>query len=224
MKAMFGYSLNYPIDTKEAVIVDVEATPTRISKEVEATRTMVARTAERLDLKPSRIAGDVAYGTGKLLGWLIGHKIVPHIPVWDKSKREDGTFSREDFGFDHDANVYVCPGGKILKTTGKVHDGNTLHYRASKLDCEVCPLKPKCCPQAPARKIPRDVNEAARDCARSARCGPRPISSPRASARKSRGCSATPSTTWPWSGSGYAACPEPRSNSTWPRPCKTSSA
>ncbi len=51
-KVMFGYSLNYLIDTKEAVIVDVEATPTRISKEVEATETMVARTAERLDLKP----------------------------------------------------------------------------------------------------------------------------------------------------------------------------
>ena len=102
-----------------------------------------------------------------MLGWLIGHKIVPHIPVWDSSKREDGTFSCDDFSFDHDANVYVCPGGKILKTTGKVHDGNTLHYRASKLDCEACPLKPKCCPKAPAHKIPRDVNEAARDDARS---------------------------------------------------------
>ena len=28
-KVMFGYSLNYLIDTKEAVIVDVEATPNR---------------------------------------------------------------------------------------------------------------------------------------------------------------------------------------------------
>jgi hypothetical protein len=80
-KVMFGYSLNYLIDTKEAVNVDVEATPTRISKEVEATETMVERTAERLDLKPSRMAGDVAYGAGKLLGWLIEHKIVPHIEV-----------------------------------------------------------------------------------------------------------------------------------------------
>ena len=55
---MFGYSLNYLIDTKEAVIVDVEATPTRISKEVAATETMVARTQERFDLKPDNIAGD----------------------------------------------------------------------------------------------------------------------------------------------------------------------
>jgi hypothetical protein len=34
---MFGYSLNYLIDMENAIIVDVEATPTRISKEVEAT-------------------------------------------------------------------------------------------------------------------------------------------------------------------------------------------
>src|SRR4029077_755965 len=40
-------------------------------------------------------------------------------------------------------------------------------YRASKLDCDVCPLKPQCCPKDPARKIPRDIHENARDIARS---------------------------------------------------------
>ena len=63
-----GYSLNYLIDTEEAIIVDVEATPTRISKEVDATETMLERTEERFNLKPERIAGDVAYGTGEMLG------------------------------------------------------------------------------------------------------------------------------------------------------------
>jgi hypothetical protein len=48
-----------------------------------------------------------------------------------------------------------------------VHEGKTLLYRASKLDCDVCPLKPRCCPKDPARKIPRDVHESARDVARS---------------------------------------------------------
>jgi hypothetical protein len=48
-----------------------------------------------------------------------------------------------------------------------VHEGKTLLYRASKLDCDVCPLKPQCCPKDPARKIPRDIHEHARDVARS---------------------------------------------------------
>ena len=76
------------------MIVDVEATPARTYDEVAATKTMIERTAERLGLKPNRLAADMAYGTGKFLGWLIGAGITPHIPVWDKSSREDGTFSR----------------------------------------------------------------------------------------------------------------------------------
>ena len=33
----------------------------------------------------------------------------PHVPVWDKSARPDGTFSRADFVFDQERNIYVCP-------------------------------------------------------------------------------------------------------------------
>jgi DDE family transposase len=82
----------------------VEATPARTYDEVAATKTMITRTEERLGLKPDRLAADTAYGTGKFLGWLIGKGIKPHIPVWDKSAREDGTFSRSDFTFDKDRN------------------------------------------------------------------------------------------------------------------------
>jgi hypothetical protein len=43
---------------------------------------------------------------------------------------------------------------------------NSLRYRASKRDCQACLLKPQCCPNAPARKIPRSIHEGARDMAR----------------------------------------------------------
>ncbi len=166
-KVMFGYSLNYLIDMENTVILDVEATPTRITKEVDATETMVARTQERFDLKPDTIAGDVAYGTGEMLGWLVERGIDPHIPVWDKGKRNDGSLSRADFSYDRERDVYICPQGKTLKTTGRRHGGKTLLYRSSKYDCDNCPLKPRCCPATPVRRVPRDVNEAARDQVRS---------------------------------------------------------
>ena len=166
-KVMFGYSLNYLIDMENAVIVDVEATPTRISKEVEATGTMIERTEQRFGLKPDHLAGDVAYGTGKMLGWLVERGIEPHVPVWDKGKRDDGSLSRKDFTFNPVTDVYVCPKGATLKTTGTVHEGKTFLYRSSKRDCDPCPLKSKCCPRTASRKIPRDINEAARDHARS---------------------------------------------------------
>ncbi len=54
-----------------------------------------------------------------------------------------------------------------LTTTGTlVYDGATLLYRASKFDCTPCALKPRCCPEAPVRKVPRSIYEGARDMAR----------------------------------------------------------
>jgi transposase len=166
-RVQFGYGLNYLIDIDEAVIVDVEATPARTYDEVEATKTMIDRTEQCFDLKPKRLAADTAYGTGKFLGWLVkDKKITPHIPVRDKSDRNDGTFSRSDFRWDKRGGHYICPNGKVLRTSGTIHGGRTLLYRASKLDCDVCLLKAKCCPKEPARKIPRDLHEDARDVAR----------------------------------------------------------
>jgi len=165
-RVQFGYGLNYLIDIENAVIVDVEATPARTYDEVAVTKTMVKRTDERMGLKPKYLAADTAYGTGKFLSWLIGTGITPYIPVWDMSQREDGTFSRADFTFDKEHNVYLCPAGKLLMTTGKVHDGRTILYRASSRDCGSCPIKPQCTPNMTFRKIPRDVHEDARDQAR----------------------------------------------------------
>jgi len=118
-------------------------------------------------LRPKRLAADTAYGTGKFLGWLVNDKrITPHIPVWEKSDRADGIFSRADFIWDKRHGHYICPNGKPLRTSGTVHDGRTLLYRASKRDCDVCSLRSRCCTRDEARKIPRDLHEDARDVAR----------------------------------------------------------
>jgi len=129
---------------------------------------MIERTQDRFGLYPQRLAADSAYGSAEMLGWLVNERgIEPHIPVFDKSARTDGTFEREDFTYDHGSDVYVCPVGKMLTSTGTLaNDGATLLYRASKHDCDVCPMKPRCCPKTPARKVPRSIYEGARDMAR----------------------------------------------------------
>ncbi len=162
-KVMFGYSLNYLIDMENAVILDVEATPTRISKEVDATETMIDRTEDRFGLKPDHVAGDVAYGTGETLGWLVARNIDPHIPVWDRSAvAPEGKFTRADFAYDKERDLYICPGGKKLKTSGTVHDGATIKYIAKRSECASCPLKPRCT-SGRERRVQRDVNQEARD-------------------------------------------------------------
>src|SRR5215813_98889 len=165
--AFFAYADNYLVDVKFGVIVDVEATRAIRQAEVGAAKTMIGRTEERFRLKPERLAADSAYGSAATLNWIVNEKrIAPHIPVIEKSKREDGSLSREDFSFDKDRNAYICPQGKLLQTTGRIHHGDILLYRARASDCGPCPLKAKCCPKAPERKIPRSIHEDARDAAR----------------------------------------------------------
>jgi len=173
--AVFAYADNYLIDLKHAVIMDVEATTAVRQAEVTAAKTMLDRTADRLEVTPARLAADTGYGSAEMLAWLVDERgIEPHIPVFDKSERKDGTFSRDDFAYDPEGDVYVCPAGKQLRkyrrafTTPRlgVAKDNTVRYRASKRDCDACPMKPRCCPNAPARKVPRSIHEAARDKAR----------------------------------------------------------
>jgi transposase len=165
--AFFAYADNYLIDVKFGVIVDVEASRAIRQAEVGAAKTMIERTEARFGLKPGRLAADTAYGSAATLNWLVSEKkIAPHIPVIDKSRREDGSLGRDDFTFDKARDAYVCPQGKLLHTTGTIHAGETILYRARTYDCGPCPLKAQCCPKAPERKIPRSIYEDARDAAR----------------------------------------------------------
>jgi transposase len=167
-QAFFAYSTNYLIDVDNAIIVDVEATTAIRQAEVLAAKRMIERSMKRFDRYPARLIGDSAYGSAEMLGWLVDeHGIEPHVTVFDKSARQDGTFSRDDFTYDRERDIYFCPGGKKLTTTGTlVNDHATMLYRASKHDCTECELKPRCCPNTPARKVPRSIHEDARDIAR----------------------------------------------------------
>jgi hypothetical protein len=170
--AGYAYSDNYLIDLKHAVIMDVEATTAIRQAEVGEAKTMLDRTAGRFDVTPSRLVADGGYGSAEMIGWLVDERgIEPHVRLIDKAERTDGTFSRSDFVFDPESNLYVCPGGKELRkyhrSFSKPRDGvtkeGTMIYFARKQDCEACALKAKCCPNVPARKIARSIQEAARD-------------------------------------------------------------
>ena len=166
VRPSFVYDANYLIDNKLGIIVDAEGTRANRIEENRVCVSMVERVIKRFNLKPERLAADTAYGSGKTLKALIDHNIDPHVPVIDKSKRTDGTFSREDFSYDVEHDVYICLHGKTLKTTGNAHSDDTFRYLARTKDCRSCPLKARCCPNTPHRKVPRDINEGARDYAR----------------------------------------------------------
>ena len=117
----------------------------------------------------------MAYGAAPMLGWLVEEKqIAPHIPVWDRTQRDDATLSSGDFEWDERANEYRCPRGQPLRSEWRIFKrprtritkANTIIYHASQAACSECPMKSRCCPNTPNRKIARSVHESARDVAR----------------------------------------------------------
>ncbi len=173
--AFFAYSTNYLVDIHAGVIVDVEATAAHRTEENDATKTMIDRVEERFDLKPQRLIGDTAYGTAAMLGWMVDEKqIEPHVPVWDKTQRADDTLSSSDFQWDEQRNEYRCPQGYALRSEWRpfqnprthITKADTIIYRSSQSDCAACPMKSRCCPNTPIRKITRSIHESARDVAR----------------------------------------------------------
>jgi transposase len=173
--AFYAYSTNYLVDVQSGVIVDVEATAAHRTEETEATKVMIERVAERHEITPQRLIGDTAYGTGPMLEWMVQDKgIEPHVPVWEKTERNDGTFSVTDFRWDEQANEYRCPRGEPLRSEWRpfktprshVTQADTIIYRSSQRTCASCPLKPRCCPNTPMRKIARSLYEHSRAVAR----------------------------------------------------------
>src|SRR3954453_10787925 len=168
--AFFAYADNYLIDVKFGIIMDVEASRAIRQAEVGASQTMITRTEATFGLKPDWLVADTAYGSAPNLHFLVDEKsITPHIPVIDKSQRDDGTFSRQDFSYDKERDCYVCLKGKVLpRSSGSrgSRGDDMISYFSRVADCRDCPLKSRCCPNSPSRKITRHIYEAARDVAR----------------------------------------------------------
>ncbi len=173
--ASYAYSANYLIDIAAGIVVDVEATPAHKIDEINATKTMIERVEDRFQLKPDRLIGDTNYGTAEFLGWMVDKKqIEPHVSVWDKTQRHDDTLSSSDFQWDEQADEYRCPQGRPLRSEWRafknlrshITKADTIVYRSRQADCASCPMKARCCPNTPFRKIARSIHEAARNVAR----------------------------------------------------------
>ncbi|SEB04380.1 hypothetical protein SAMN05444370_1373 [Rubrimonas cliftonensis] len=121
--ATFAYAASYLIDIDHGILVVAVATRAIRQAETGAVRTMIDRTMDRFGLYPDRLIADTAYGAAPMLNWLVEGEedqatiqwivvptngIEPHIPVFDKSARRDGTFERSDFTYDHRSDTYTC--------------------------------------------------------------------------------------------------------------------
>lgn len=85
--------------------------------EDESTKTMVECVEEQFDNKPEHLVGDTTYGTAPMLAWMLEEKNVEqHALVWDKTERNNGSLSSNNFHWNEEAEEYRCPTGNALRS------------------------------------------------------------------------------------------------------------
>ncbi|MBU2358564.1 MAG: IS1182 family transposase [Alphaproteobacteria bacterium] len=161
----FSYEVNYLADDLHAIIVDVEATPARLSQEIVAAKAMLERSAGAVGFAPQDLAADKSYGTGPFLSWLFDRDVTPYIPVLDRKAQTFGKLTRDAFDYDADRDVYVCPQGHELPLRSVNAETRVKRYKAKASQCRDCPLRAQCT-DAPSRTVVRLMDEEARQKAR----------------------------------------------------------
>ncbi len=194
-QAFYAYSTNYLIDLDHAVILDVEASTAIRQAEVTACKRMIARVQDRFGIWPQRLAADTGYGSAEMLAWLVHERdIEPHIPVFDKSARRDGTFEHTDFRYDIARDVYTCPTGEELRRHWQEGRAAKEHHRST-ASTDTAPARRRATPAAcghdaaPTARTARSCTPSMRAPATSPR--PTPMSRHDANERRSKCCSRT---------------------------------
>lgn len=161
----FSYETNYLVDDRHAVIVDVEATPARLSQEIVAAKAMLERSRGALGFAPQSLAADKSYGTAPFLSWLNDRRLTSYIPVLDRTAQTDGKLGREAFAYDAERDSFICAQGHELTFRSVTKDTGVRRYKAAASACGSCPKKPLCT-DAPFRTLVRLEGEEVRDAVR----------------------------------------------------------
>jgi hypothetical protein len=100
--------------------------------------------------RPPRILGDTAYGSGPVRAQMTERDVQVLAPVPEAPIRE-GRFDKRDFDIDLKAGVVSCPAGHTA--TIRTEPSGQRRARFSRSACGSCPLKPRCTPGQPSRRI-----------------------------------------------------------------------
>jgi transposase len=164
-KTRLGYQTHYVVDGGKArVILSALVTPAEVM-ENQPMLDLLWRTLFRWQLRPQHVTGDGAYGTLENVAAVEKAGIRAYVALPHSGKRPS-FFAKDDFLYDTERDVYVCPGGELLRPLGHQKERTDrdrrrrkVTYRAKASACNACPLKPKCTTNNHGRNLTRGPEE-----------------------------------------------------------------
>jgi IS5 family transposase len=139
------HAATYVMDNRSRVIIGAAVGKPDLRTDSKKALEQIRRIKWRYKIKPESIGADKGYATGEFIHNLINENIHPHIPiVRHRNHNAIGIYTIENFQYDEEKDIFVCPDGKELKYWG-IHKHSKQHvYRARKKDCRVCSRKAEC--------------------------------------------------------------------------------
>ncbi len=160
--ADLGYHTHFVVDGGKArIILQVLVTPSEVMDN-QPMRDLLWRVRFRWKLWPRQVTGDRKYGTEDNLVAIEDQGIRAYIPLPDMDHRTE-FFSSQEFTYDAECDVYVCPAGKELRFDQAHTTERSRRYRARAKECNHCPLKARCTTSQQGRSLCRSVDEACLD-------------------------------------------------------------
>ena len=153
-----GYRTHYVVDGGKArIILAALVTPFEVTDNLPMLD-LIWRTRFRWKLWPRQVTGGRRYGTEDNLVAIEDQGIRAYIPIPDMDHRTQ-FFSSQQFKYDAERDIYVCPAGKELHFDQPHSTDRSLRYRARAKDCNHCPLKAQCTTSNQGRTLCRSVDE-----------------------------------------------------------------
>ena len=153
-----GYYAHYVVDGGKArIILNALVTPFEVTENAPMLD-LLWRSVFRWRLRPAQVTGDTAYGTTENIAAVERAGIRAYVPLTGAGKARP-YFSKEQFAYDPEQDLYRCPAGEVLLPRTKNKARRLTVYKAKVGTCEACELKPKCTDNKTGRQVLRYFDE-----------------------------------------------------------------
>ena len=138
-----AYNIQTTVDEKNKIPIDYKVTNTNDGK---AMGNMLRRAKSILGTNHFTALYDKGYHTGSEfeIADKLGINVLVAIPKV-AINAPDTAYNVENFTYDKENDLYICPQGNELRTTGRLHKGATYNFkRYTTKACKTCPVKEQC--------------------------------------------------------------------------------
>src|SRR5215204_6281104 len=154
-----GYYAHYVVDGGKArVILNALVAPFEVTENAPMLD-LLWRSVFRWKLRPRQVTGDTAYGTTVNIAAVERTGIRAYVPLTGAGKARP-FFSKEEFAYDPQRDLYRCPAGETLLPRTKNKARHLTVYKANAGTCEACELRPRCTENKTGRQVLRYFDEA----------------------------------------------------------------